>query len=240
MEDSGGSPGLQPGVGQVRKAGHPGLESGEGRKGKPDGNLAGTALKEEDLKKKDLLKEEWNEVGLSYTWSTGVAIGTYLEGLKKGRLLGVRCRSCNRTMVPPRLFCEECFRTVDEFVPVADTGTINTFAICYIRTDASRQKKPQMPAVVELDGATKGMGILHLLGEVKPENVKIGMKVRAVWKPARERKGDITDIRYFKPYEPLPAAPAAAKRAAGPKAAKGKAKLAAKPKAKPKPKRKGA
>ncbi|MBM4249529.1 MAG: Zn-ribbon domain-containing OB-fold protein [Euryarchaeota archaeon] len=194
--------------------------------GKPEGNLAGTALTEEDLKKKDLLREEWSETGLSYTWSAGVAIGTYLEGLKEGRLLGVRCRPCSRIMVPPRLFCEECFRTVDEFVPVRDTGTVNTFAICYIRTDASRQKKPQLPAVIELDGASKGMGILHLLGEVRPADVKIGMKVRAVWKPARERRGDITDIRYFRPWEPEP----------GPGALRPKAKKAAKPKSKPKPK----
>jgi hypothetical protein len=171
---------------------------------KPDGKLAGTALKEEDLRDRKVLKEEWNDPGLAYTWSAGVAIGTYLDGLKMGKLLGVRCRSCNRIMVPPRLFCEECFKTVDEFVPVQDTGIVNTFAICYIRTDASRQKRPQLPAVIEIDGATKGMGILHLLGEVKPADVKIGMRVKAVWKPARERKGDITDIRYFKPVEMAP------------------------------------
>jgi uncharacterized OB-fold protein len=206
-------------------------------KAKPEGKLAGTALKEEDFKNKNVLKEEWNEPGLSYTWSTGMAIGTYLEGLKKGKLLGVRCRSCGRTMVPPRMFCEECFKTVDEFVPVQDTGTVNTFAICYIRTDASRQKRPQLPAVVELDGATKGMGILHLLGEVRPADVKIGMKVRAVWKPARERKGDITDIRYFKPYEPKPAAPKAATGKPKPKAVAVKPKpTAAKRMSKPKPK----
>jgi hypothetical protein len=169
---------------------------------RPHGPLAGKALTEEELKGKKVLVEEWKEPGLSYSWSTGVAIGTYLEGLKKGRILGVRCRSCKRIMVPPRMFCEECFRTIDEFVPVRDTGTVNTFAICYIKTDASRQKRPQLPAVIELDGATKGMGILHLLGEVRPKDVRIGMKVKAVWKPARERKGDITDIRYFKPAEP--------------------------------------
>ncbi len=107
--------------------------------------------------------------------------------------------------------------------------------------------------VVELDGATKGMGLLHLLGEVKPADVKIGMKVRAVWKPARERKGDITDIRYFRPMRPdelVPAAPAAVKKGAPVKAVKGKPKpkavavkagtKAAKPKPKAKPKRRGA
>jgi uncharacterized OB-fold protein len=175
--------------------------SGKTKVAKPQGPLAGKALTEEELKGKKVLVEEWKDTGLSYSWSTGVAIGTYLEGLKKGQILGVRCRSCKRIMVPPRMFCEECFKTIDEFVPVQDTGTVNTFAICYIKTDASRQKRPQIPAVVELDGATKGMGILHLLGEVKPQDVRIGMKVKAVWKPARERKGDITDIRYFKPAE---------------------------------------
>jgi len=176
--------------------------SGKTNVARPQGPLAGTALTDGELKGKKVLVEEWKETGLSYSWSTGVAIGTYLEGLKKGMILGVRCRSCKRIMVPPRMFCEECFKTVDEFVPVQDTGTVNTFAICYIKTDASRQKRPQLPAVIELDGATKGMGILHLLGEVRPKDVRIGMKVKAVWKPARERKGDITDIRYFKPAEP--------------------------------------
>jgi len=161
--------------------------------------FAGTALSDEDIKKKKVLMEEWFDLRLNYNWSTGVAIGTYLKGLKAGKILGVRCPKCERIMVPPRMFCEECFCTTDTFVPVKDTGTVNTFAICYIKTDASRQKVPQIPAVIEIDGATKGMGILHLLGEVKPEQVKIGMKVKAVWKPPEERTGDITDIRYFKP-----------------------------------------
>jgi uncharacterized protein len=161
--------------------------------------FAGTALSEDDIKKNKVLVEEWNEPKLSYTWSTGVAIGKYLAGLKDGKLLGVRCPKCERIMVPPRLFCEECFCTIDEFVPVKDTGTVNTFAICYIKTDASRQKKPQLPAVIEIDGASKGMGFLHLLEEVDPKDIKIGMRVKAVWKAPEERKGDITDIRYFKP-----------------------------------------
>jgi uncharacterized OB-fold protein len=70
--------------------------------------------------------------------------------------------------------------------------------VCYIRWDASRAKEPQIPAVIEIDGASKA-GFLHLLDEVNPDDVKIGMKVQAVWKPAPERVGSITDIRYFKP-----------------------------------------
>jgi Predicted nucleic-acid-binding protein containing a Zn-ribbon len=44
-----------------------------------------------------------------------------------------------------------------------------------------------------------GAGILHLLDEVNPDDIKIGMKVKAVWRPADERTGSITDIKHFKP-----------------------------------------
>ena len=43
------------------------------------------------------------------------------------------------------------------------------------------------------------MGIMHLLGEVDPKAVHVGMKVQAVWKPPEQRAGQITDILYWKP-----------------------------------------
>jgi uncharacterized OB-fold protein len=42
---------------------------------------------------------------------------------------------------------------------------------------------------------------MHMLGEVDPQAVHIGMRVQAVWKPPEEREGAITDILYFKPLE---------------------------------------
>jgi hypothetical protein len=61
--------------------------------------------------------------------------------------------------------------------------------------------EPQLPAVIRLDGTSEG-GFLHLLGEVAPDDVRAGMQVEAVWKPAGERVGSILDIEYFRPLEP--------------------------------------
>src|SRR2546428_12865363 len=97
------------------------------------------------------------------------------------------------------MYCERCFRPTDEWVHIKDTGTINTYSISHVGTDARRLKTPILVAVVDLDGATPGMGILHNLGEVEPSKIKVGMRVRAVWKSSSERQGAITDIRYFKP-----------------------------------------
>jgi len=140
---------------------------------------------------------------LKYAWDNGPAIGRYLAELKNGKIIARKCNSCRRIMIPPRMFCELCWTPTDEWVYVKDTGVINTFSISQIHWDASRLKPgetPYIPAVIEIDGATKGMGMLHLIGEVDPKKVKIGMKVKAVWKKPADREGKITDIQHFKPY----------------------------------------
>ncbi len=137
---------------------------------------------------------------LKYSWASGIAISRFLNELKNKRIVGRKCDRCKRVLVPPRMFCEDCFRDNDEWVYAEDTGTINTFSIAYVGTDASRLKEPVYIAVINIDGATEGMGFLHLLGEVGSEKgIKIGMKVQAVWKPDEERVGSILDIKYFKP-----------------------------------------
>lgn len=158
----------------------------------------GTSLSQADFDEGRILTTHWRPK-LDYGWDAGVAISRYLAELRDGRIVGIRCRTCRRIVVPPRVVCEWCWEPMDEWVYLQDTGTVNTYSICYIRWDASRSKEPQIPAVIDIDGASKGVGILHLLDEVDPDNVRIGMKVKAVWKPTEERTGSITDIRYFKP-----------------------------------------
>ncbi len=149
------------------------------------------------------LKVVW-QPELKYAWDNGIGIGKYLQALKEGKILAARCTGCGRLMLPARAFCEMCWRPTDGYEPVKDSGVVNTFAICHVNWDASRlkDKEPRhLPAVIEIDGASKGQGIMHVLGNVKPKDVKIGMKVKAVWKPAKERTGSITDILYFEPMK---------------------------------------
>lgn len=176
--------------------------------------LGGTNVKESAFAKKEILFHHF-QPRMQYAWDNGVAIGIYLEGLKAGKLIAARCHVCNRTLLPARSFCELCFRPTDQYVEVADTGTVETFSISWIHFDASRLKpgeKPYIPAVISIDGAGEKMGIMHMLDEVKPEDIEIGMKVEAVWKPAEEREGTITDIRYFRPIAKAAKKPAATKR----------------------------
>ena len=158
----------------------------------------GTALSSEDFKKKRVFTTSYKPKA-EYAWDTGFAIGRYLEGLKEGKLLARSCKKCGRILIPPRAFCELCFRPTDDWIELEHTGTINTFSLCYITWDMQKLTDPLIPSVIEIDGATEGCGIMHMIGGVDPKAVQVGMKVEAVWKPADEREGSITDIQHWRP-----------------------------------------
>ncbi|MBI4416307.1 MAG: OB-fold domain-containing protein, partial [Euryarchaeota archaeon] len=84
---------------------------------------------------------------------------------------------------------------------VKDTGTIETYSISYIDLDARRIEEPVYVGVMSVDGASPKMGLMHYVGEVTPETIRIGMRVKAVWKPPAEREGSVLDIRYWRPLK---------------------------------------
>lgn len=136
-----------------------------------------------------------------YAWSAGEALSRFLEELRGGRLIARFCSGCERTLFPPRMFCEECFRPTDRWIYVKDTGTIETFSVSYLDRDARRISDPILVGVVSLDGASPKMGMMHYFGEMTKDEIHIGMRVQAVWRPLEERVGSVLDIRYFKPLK---------------------------------------
>jgi uncharacterized OB-fold protein len=131
-------------------------------------NFPGTALSEKDFEAGKVLFL-FDQMKAEYAWDTGVAIGEYLAGLKSGVILGAHCLHCRKTVVPPRIVCEWCYRPMQEFVPLQDTGRVNTFSLCYVTWDVRRIQEPEIPAVIEIDGASPLHGIMHKLGSGSQE-----------------------------------------------------------------------
>ncbi len=161
----------------------------------PPANTPATSLSDAEFRSATGAVDD--TIGARYAWDAGVAIGRFLDGLQAGSILGRECRGCERVLVPPRMFCERCFRATDAWRQVEDTGTVQTYSICYVRWDMEPLAEPEIPAVIAIDGSDGGF--LHMLGEVAPDDVTIGMAVEAVWKPVGERTGSILDIAYFRP-----------------------------------------
>ncbi len=169
------------------------------REATPPAAPRATALSEAEFRATPGAVED--RLDVEYAWDAGEAMGGFLEALRDGRIVATRCAQCGRTLVPPRRFCERCFRPTDEWVAVEARGIVHTYSICHVSWDMLPLDEPQIPAVIRLDGASEG-GFLHLLGEVSPEHIGIGLEVEAVWKPIEERVGSILDIVYFRPRDP--------------------------------------
>jgi len=161
-------------------------------------NYPGEELETKDIREGKVLTEKFRPKA-KFAWSAGIAISRFLDELKNGRIIATTCSNCGRIMVPPRIYCEKCYKPTDGWTYAKDTGVINTFSVSFLAADATRLKEPIIVAIINLDGASEGMGIVHRIEEVADwKKIKIGMKVKAVWKPSKERTGAITDIKYFK------------------------------------------
>ncbi len=160
--------------------------------------FAGERLSSEEMK--EVTHEEWAPA-VKYAWSCGEAMSRFLNELKKGKLIGRKCHKCKRVIFPPKMFCEFCFRPTDEWVYLPDTGTVMTYSLSYLDKHARRIEEPILVGVIAIDGASENMGIMHYFSEMDPDDLDFGLKVKAVWKPEKEREGAVTDIKYFKPVE---------------------------------------
>jgi len=131
-----------------------------------------------------------------YMYTLGVAGERFFKELKKsGKIMGAKCPRCGIVYVPPRMYCEQCFAKLEDWVDVGKKGVIHTFTIATMDVDGSKLEKPVIYALIKFD-ETEG-GIIHKIGET--DMVSIGMKVEAVFNPPNQRKASINDIKYFKP-----------------------------------------
>ena len=106
----------------------------------------------------------------------------YYEGLKQGKILGLKCKDCGEYTVPPRIVCQECGSPNTEIKELSGTGTIKTYTIEHVVPEGF--KPPLIVALVETD---EGPWVMGNITGIEPEEatkkdlidkrVKIGHKV---------------------------------------------------------------
>ncbi len=121
----------------------------------------------------------------------------YLRALQEGKLLGGRTGEDGKLYFPAREADPATGLALDHFVELPDKGTVTTFAIINIPFAGQRIKPPYVAAYVLLDGAD--IPFLHLVSEIDADDVRMGLRVEAVWKPRDEWGLGIDNIEYFRP-----------------------------------------
>ena len=136
-------------------------------------------------------------VSVEITHSASIPESAYLRALQKGKLLGGRTGKNGKVYFPAREADPATGKALDDFIELPDKGTVTTFAIINIPFAGQKIKPPYVAAYILLDGAD--IPFLHLIQEIDVSDVRMGMRVEAVWKPEGERDFGIDNIEYFRP-----------------------------------------
>jgi len=129
-------------------------------------------------------------VRLHYEHTASPGESAYLRGLAEGRLLGQRCGVCGQVYIPPRGTCPADGVPTHDEVELPDSGTVTSFCIVNVGYPGQRVTPPYVAAAVLLDGAD--IAFQHLILGCDPGDVRMGMRVRAVW-------SDSGSISHFAP-----------------------------------------
>ncbi len=94
----------------------------------------------------------------------------FYEGLKNGKLLGLKCKCCQKYTIPPRMTCMECGSDQLEIIEMKGEGEIRTLTTIRVAPDGF-----QAPYVVALSELAEGPWLMGNLTGVDPNRADIDL-----------------------------------------------------------------
>ena len=138
-------------------------------------------------------------VRLDYTYAAGPSSEIFLRGTQERRLLGRRCSECAKVYMPPRGVCSMCGAPfTDEIVEVSQTGTVTTFAVVNVNFASREIDLPYAAVEVLFDGAH--ITSQFLIQGATHDQVRMGMRVRAVWKDG-DLEPTLSNVTHVEPVD---------------------------------------
>jgi uncharacterized OB-fold protein len=136
-------------------------------------------------------------IRLDYTFTPGVAQTRNLLGLARGQFIGQRCPKCRKVYVPSRGSCPTDGVATTEEIQLPDTGTVTTFCVVNVPFAGQSIELPYVCAQILLDGAD--ISFMGLIQEIKADDIRMGLRVKAVWVEPDQLGPSMASVKYFRP-----------------------------------------
>ncbi len=134
---------------------------------------------------------------LDYVFTAGVAQSKNLHGLEQGKFIGPRCPKCKKVYTLSRGSCPTDGVPTDEIVELPNTGTVTTYCVVNVPFAGQSIEIPYICAQILLDGAN--LSFMGLIQEIPTDEIRMGMRVEAVWVEPEELGPTMASVRYFRP-----------------------------------------
>ena len=136
-------------------------------------------------------------ISLDFEFTPGVAQSKFLRGLERGEFLGQRCGTCGQVYVPSRGTCPTDGVATTEDVVLGNSGTVTTYCVVNVPFAGQAIEIPYICAQVLLDGAH--LSFMGLIQEIPTDQIRMGMRVEAVWVDEAELIPSLASVKYFRP-----------------------------------------
>ncbi|MEM3640598.1 MAG: Zn-ribbon domain-containing OB-fold protein [Candidatus Bathyarchaeia archaeon] len=103
----------------------------------------------------------------------------FWEGLKQGKVLATKCKTCGKPYFPPVADCSQCLTSDMEWVELSNEAIIETFTHVVVRPTTFQHEKPYTIAIGRVK---EGVRVLAWLTGFKLSEVKVGMKAKLIAK----------------------------------------------------------
>jgi uncharacterized protein len=117
----------------------------------------------------------------------------YWKGLSEGQIVIQRCADCGAFTHPAGARCTSCLSHNREFVAMSGLGTVYTYTVT--RRAMHAEFKADLPYIIVYVKLDEGLTIVSWMRDMAPEDVRIGMRVKAVF----EKIDDETTLHRFVP-----------------------------------------
>src|SRR3984957_19524449 len=136
-------------------------------------------------------------IRVDYAFTAGEAQSRFLRSLANGKFLGQRCPVCHKVYVPPRGSCPTDGVMLAEDVELGNSGTVTTFCVVNVPFQGQSIEIPYICAQILLDGAN--LSFMGLIQGIPTDEVRMGLRVEAVWVDPSEWGPSMASVKYFKP-----------------------------------------
>jgi uncharacterized OB-fold protein len=134
---------------------------------------------------------------LDYVFTAGVAQSKNLHGLEEGKFIGQRCPKCKKVYTLSRGSCPVDGLPTDEIVELPNTGTVTTYCVVNVPFAGQSIEIPYICAQILLDGAN--LSFMGLIQEIPIDQIRMGLRVEAVWVEPDELGPTMASVKYFRP-----------------------------------------
>ncbi|AHC52256.1 DNA-binding protein [Sulfolobus acidocaldarius SUSAZ] len=113
---------------------------------------------EKEGKEGSLLK--WYDImeAEKYEYTVGPAGERFFQGLKENKIIGSKCKKCGKVYLPPRIYCEDCFTKIEEYVELKlDDAYLDSFTTIYQDDDGQKLAEPVHIGLLRFKGVNGGL-----------------------------------------------------------------------------------